>query len=67
MRISKTRILDAADEIFVSRGIDGARMQEIADQAGVNKALLGFPTRLEVHPFRRSVQVRRSGANKKRI
>jgi AcrR family transcriptional regulator len=34
---SKTRILDAADEIFVRRGIDGARMQEIADQAGVNK------------------------------
>ena len=37
---TKTRILDAADEIFVRRGIDGARMQEIADQAGVNKALL---------------------------
>ena len=25
---TKTRILDAADEIFVRRGIDGARMQE---------------------------------------
>ena len=32
---TKQRILDAADEIFVRRGIDGARMQEIADQAGV--------------------------------
>ena len=32
---TKARILDAADEIFVRRGIDGARMQEIADQAGV--------------------------------
>src|SRR4249919_4262256 len=39
---TKTRILDAADEIFVRRGIDGARMQEIADQAGVNKALLHY-------------------------
>jgi AcrR family transcriptional regulator len=39
---TKTRILDAADEIFVRQGIDGARMQEIADRAGVNKALLHY-------------------------
>jgi AcrR family transcriptional regulator len=39
---TKTRILDAADEIFVRHGIDGARMQEIADRAGVNKALLHY-------------------------
>ena len=36
------RILDAADRIFVRRGTDGARMQEIADEAGVNKALLHY-------------------------
>ena len=28
--------------MFVRRGIDGARMQDIADQAGVNKALLHY-------------------------
>jgi AcrR family transcriptional regulator len=39
---AKSRILDAADAIFVRRGIDGARMQEIADQAGVNKSLLHY-------------------------
>ena len=39
---AKTRILDAADEVFVRRGIDGALMQEIADHAGVNKALLHY-------------------------
>jgi AcrR family transcriptional regulator len=39
---TESRILDAADEIFVRRGIDGARMQEIADHAGVNKALLHY-------------------------
>jgi AcrR family transcriptional regulator len=39
---SKMRILDAADAIFVRRGIDGARMQEIADRAKVNKALLHY-------------------------
>ncbi len=32
---TETRILDAADEIFLRRGIDGARMQEIADHARV--------------------------------
>jgi AcrR family transcriptional regulator len=39
---ARTRILDAADAVFVRHGIDGARMQEIADQAGVNKALLHY-------------------------
>ena len=39
---TKSRILDAADEIFVRHGIDGARMQEIANHAGVNKALLHY-------------------------
>jgi AcrR family transcriptional regulator len=39
---ARTRILDAADAVFVRRGIDGARMQEIADHAGVNKALLHY-------------------------
>jgi TetR/AcrR family transcriptional regulator len=39
---TKARILDAADAVFVRRGIDGARMQEIADRARVNKALLHY-------------------------
>jgi len=39
---TQTRILDAADKVFVRRGTDGARMQEIADEAGVNKALLHY-------------------------
>jgi AcrR family transcriptional regulator len=39
---TQARILDAADQVFVRRGADGARMQEIADEAGVNKALLHY-------------------------
>jgi AcrR family transcriptional regulator len=39
---AKTRILDAADAVFVRRGVDGARMQQIADHAGVNKSLLHY-------------------------
>lgn len=36
------RILDAAHAVFLRRGTAGARMQEIADEAGVNKALVHY-------------------------
>ena len=36
------KIIDAATEIFLQKGKDGARMQEIADKAGINKALLHY-------------------------
>jgi AcrR family transcriptional regulator len=36
------RILEAAKKIFHARGFEGARMQVIADEAGVNKALLHY-------------------------
>lgn len=35
-------ILEAARKVFVAKGMDGARMQEIADTAGINKALLHY-------------------------
>lgn len=39
---AEQRILAAAHAVFVRRGTAGARMQEIADEAGVNKALLHY-------------------------
>jgi TetR/AcrR family transcriptional regulator len=39
---SEQRILDAAHAVFVRRGTAGARMQEIAAEAGVNQALLHY-------------------------
>lgn len=39
---TETRILDAAHAVFLRSGTSGARMQEIADEAGVNKALLHY-------------------------
>jgi len=39
---TREKILKAARQVFVEKGIDGARMQEIADCAGVNKALLHY-------------------------
>jgi TetR/AcrR family transcriptional regulator len=41
-RDTERRILDAAHAVFVRRGTAGARMQEIAAEAGVNQALLHY-------------------------
>ncbi len=35
-------ILEAARQVFIRKGFDGARMQEIADEANINKALLHY-------------------------
>lgn len=39
---TEEKILEAAKNVFVSKGMEGARMQEIADEAGINKALLHY-------------------------
>jgi len=39
---TEQKILDAAAEIFHIKGFDGARMQEIAHHAGINKGLLHY-------------------------
>lgn len=39
---TEQRIFDAAHQVFVQKGLDGAKMQEIADHAGINKALLHY-------------------------
>ena len=39
---TEQKIMLAAREIFLEKGKDGARMQEIADRAGINKALLHY-------------------------
>lgn len=39
---TEEKILDAAKTVFIAKGMDGARMQEIADEAGINKALLHY-------------------------
>jgi len=39
---TEDKILEAAKTVFLAKGMDGARMQEIADEAGINKALLHY-------------------------
>jgi TetR/AcrR family transcriptional regulator len=41
-RSTEERILDAAKKVFISKGMSGARMQDIANEAGINKALLHY-------------------------
>ncbi len=39
---TEEKILAAAKHVFIKKGMYGARMQEIADTAGINKALLHY-------------------------
>lgn len=39
---TEQKIFEAAREVFTQKGMDGAKMQEIADRAGINKALLHY-------------------------
>jgi TetR/AcrR family transcriptional regulator len=39
---TQERILAASKKIFLTKGMSGARMQDIADEAGINKALLHY-------------------------
>jgi len=41
-RNTEELIIEAAKKVFVKRGLAGARMQEIADEAGINKAMLHY-------------------------
>ena len=39
---TEDRILAAARQVFLEKGMAGGRMQEIADKAGINKAMLHY-------------------------
>jgi len=39
---TEEKIVNAAQNVFIKKGMDGARMQEIANEAGINKALLHY-------------------------
>ena len=48
---TEQRIFEAALTVFASKGRDGARMQEIADRAGINRALLHYYFRTKQHLY----------------
>lgn len=49
--LTENRIFEAATLVFEERGMAGARMQNIADRAGINKALLHYYFRTKEHLF----------------
>ena len=57
---TEEKIFKAAQDVFQLKGFAGARMQEIADEAGINKSMLHYYYRskekLFLQVFRRSVQ-----------
>jgi TetR/AcrR family transcriptional regulator len=48
---TEEKIFESATEIFIEKGMDGARMQDIADHAGINKSLLHYYYRTKEHLF----------------
>lgn len=48
---TEEKIFDAATEVFIEKGMDGARMQHIADRAGINKSLLHYYYRTKERLF----------------
>lgn len=39
---TEEKVLEAARKVFTTKGMAGARMQDIADEAGINKAMLHY-------------------------
>lgn len=50
---TEEKILEAARKVFMAKGLDGARMQDIADMAGINKALLHYYFRSKAKLFQK--------------
>lgn len=48
---TEDKIVEAAKTVFIRKGMDGARMQEIATEAGINKALLHYYFRTKAKLF----------------
>ncbi len=61
--LTEEKIAEAAREVFIEKGMNGARMQEIADKAGINKSLLHyyFRTKEKLFAFIFSKLIQRIG------
>lgn len=50
-KLTEEKIFESATEVFIEKGMDGARMKEIAEHAGINKSLLHYYYRTKEHLF----------------
>lgn len=53
---TESQILEAAKKVFIRKGFAGARMQEIADEAQINKSMLHYYFRSKEFLFERIMQ-----------
>ena len=53
---TEEKILEAAKQVFQEQGFSGARMQEIADEAGINKSMLHYYFRSKDKLFQKVFQ-----------
>ena len=53
---TETQILEAAKKVFIQKGYAGARMQEIADEAKINKSMLHYYYRNKESLFERILE-----------
>lgn len=54
---TEVKIFEAAREVFQSKGFEGARMQEIADKAEINKSMLHYYYRSKEKLFEKVYQL----------
>lgn len=54
---TELKIFEAAREVFQSKGLEGARMQEIADKAEINKSMLHYYYRSKEKLFEKVYQL----------
>lgn len=54
---TEIKIFEAAREVFQSKGLEGARMQEIADKAEINKSMLHYYYRSKEKLFEKVYQL----------
>ena len=54
---TEEKILFAAKEVFIQKGMEGARMQEIADKAKINKSLLHYYFRTKEKLFEKIFRI----------
>jgi len=50
-KLTEEKIFESATEVFIEKGWDGTRMQDIADHAGINKSLLHYYYRTKERLF----------------
>jgi AcrR family transcriptional regulator len=62
---SEQRIKDAARKVFLMKGFAGARVQEIADEAGMNRVLVNYYFRSKERLFQVVFQEAMSGIDKR--